>query len=35
MTFIKHYLKIDVNNVFDTKIASKLARSYSITILKN
>ena len=29
MTFIKHYLKIDVNNVLDTKIASKLARSYS------
>ena len=29
MAFIKHYLKIDVNNVFDTKIASKLARSYS------
>ena len=29
MAFIKHYLKIDVNNVLDTKIASKLARSYS------
>ena len=26
---IKHYLKIDTNNIFDTKIASKLARSYS------
>ena len=26
---IKHYLKIDTNNVLDTKIASKLARSYS------
>ena len=29
MAFIKHYLKINVNNVLDTKIASKLARSYS------
>ena len=29
IAFIKHYLKIDVNNVLDTKIASKLARSYS------
>ena len=29
LAFIKHYLKIDVNNVLDTKIASKLARSYS------
>jgi len=26
---IKHYLKTDTNNIFDTKIASKLARSYS------
>ena len=26
---IKYYLKTDVNNVLDTKIASKLARSYS------
>ncbi len=26
---IKYYLKIDTNNIFDTKIASKLARSYS------
>ena len=26
---IKHYLKIDTNNILDTKIASKLARSYS------
>jgi len=26
---IKYYLKINVNNIFDTKIASKLARSYS------
>ena len=26
---IKHYLKIDVENILDTKIASKLARSYS------
>ena len=26
---IKHYLKTDTNNVLDTKIASKLARSYS------
>ena len=29
MAHIKHYLKIDVENVLDTKIASKLARSYS------
>ncbi len=29
MAHIKHYLKIDTNNVLDTKIASKLARSYS------
>ena len=26
---IKYYLKINVENIFDTKIASKLARSYS------
>ena len=26
---IKHYLKINVENILDTKIASKLARSYS------
>ena len=26
---IKFYLKIDTNNILDTKIASKLARSYS------
>ena len=25
----KHYLKVDVENILDTKIASKLARSYS------
>jgi len=29
MAHIKYYLKIDVNNVLDTKICSKLARSYS------
>ena len=29
MAHIKHYLKVDVENVLDTKIASKLARSYS------
>ena len=29
MAHIKHYLKIDTNNILDTKIASKLARSYS------
>jgi len=29
MAHIKHYLKVDVENVMDTKIASKLARSYS------
>ncbi|MDC3071626.1 ribonuclease D [Candidatus Pelagibacter sp.] len=29
MAHIKHYLKIDVENILDTKIASKLARSYS------
>ncbi len=29
MAHIKYYLKVDVENIFDTKIASKLARSYS------
>ena len=29
LTFIKHYLKIEVVNIQDTKIQSKLARSYS------
>jgi ribonuclease D len=29
MAHIKYYLKTDTKNVFDTKIASKLARSYS------
>ena len=29
MAHIKHYLKTEPNNIFDTKIASKLARSYS------
>jgi ribonuclease D len=29
LTFIKHYLKIEVSNIHDTKIKSKLARSYS------
>jgi ribonuclease D len=29
MAHIKYYLKTDTNNVLDTKIASKLARSYS------
>jgi ribonuclease D len=29
MAHIKHYLKTDINNILDTKIASKLARSYS------
>ena len=29
IAFIKHYLKIDVKNIEDTKIASKIARSYS------
>ena len=29
LAHIKHYLKTDTNNLFDTKIASKLARSYS------
>ena len=29
MAHIKYYLKTDVNNVLDTKICSKLARSYS------
>ena len=29
MAYIKYYLKTDTNNILDTKIASKLARSYS------
>ena len=29
MAHIKYYLKTEVNNILDTKIASKLARSYS------
>ncbi len=29
IAFIKYYLKTDTNNILDTKIASKLARSYS------
>jgi len=29
MAHIKHYLNTDTKNIFDTKIASKLARSYS------
>ena len=29
MAHIKHYLKIEIKNILDTKIASKLARSYS------
>jgi ribonuclease D len=29
LAHIKHYLKIDTENTLDTKIASKLARSYS------
>ena len=29
LAHIKHYLKIDTNNILDTKIASKLARCYS------
>jgi len=29
LAHIKYYLKIETNNIFDTKIASKLARSYS------
>ena len=29
MAHIKYYLKVDVENILDTKIASKLARSYS------
>ena len=31
LAHIKHYLKTDTNNILDTKIASKLARSYSDT----
>ena len=33
MAHIKYYLKTDTINILDTKIASKLARSYSVTIL--
>ena len=29
LTFIKHYLKIEISNIQDTKIKSRLARSYS------
>ena len=29
MAHIKYYLKTDVNNILDTKICSKLSRSYS------
>ena len=29
MAYIKYYLKTETNNILDTKIASKLARSYS------
>ena len=29
IAYIKYYLKTDTNNILDTKIASKLARSYS------
>ena len=29
LAHIKYYLKSDTNNIYDTKIASKLARSYS------
>ncbi len=29
MSYIKYYLKTETNNILDTKIASKLARSYS------
>ena len=29
MAHIKHYLNVEVENILDTKIASKLARSYS------
>ena len=31
LAHIKHYLKTDTNNILDTKVASKLARSYSDT----
>ena len=39
MSHIKYYLKTETNNILDTKIASKLARSYSdnhslITLIK-
>ena len=29
LAFIKYYLKTETNNILDTKIASKLSRSYS------
>ena len=29
MAHIKYYLKTDTNNILDTKIASRLARSYA------
>mgnify|MGYP002860462239 CR=1 FL=1 len=29
MAYIKYYLKTETNNILDTKIASKLSRSYS------
>ena len=29
LAYIKYYLNTDTNNILDTKIASKLARSYS------
>ena len=31
MSHIKYYLKTETNNILDTKIASKLARSYSVS----
>ena len=38
MAFIKYYLKTETNNILDTKIASKLSRSYSdnhsLTLIK-
>ena len=33
LAYIKYYLKTDTNNILDTKIASKLARSYYYTLL--
>ena len=40
LAYIKYYLKTDTNNILDTKIASKLSRSYSDnhslkTLIKN